>query len=117
MLPPVYQTLLNDPDVFNIVGNKIYPFGEAEQGVEAPYIVWTQIVATPLNGLDCSPADTCTIEIDCYHPSPVDVITLADAVRTAVEGVALVISIPIAQREPATRLYRIALDVDWWLDR
>lgn len=117
MMPPVYQTLLTDPTVSAYVGDKIFPFGEASQGVKAPYIVWQQIVAAPYNGLDSCPADAVTIQIDCYHPSPVEVVTMADAVRAAIESSAVVTGIPISAREQDTRLYRIALESDWWLDR
>jgi hypothetical protein len=118
MLPPVYAVLKASSSVVAIVGNRIYPHGEAVQDTAKPYIVWQLVAGTPQNTLS-EPAsiDAMRIQIDCYHQSPVGIETLADAVRTAIETVAHVTSIPVNERETETKLYRIALDLDWWYTR
>ena len=118
MLPPIYAVLSQDANVANIVGNRIYPHGEAIQDTEKPYIVWQLITGTPQNTLsDRTDIDAMRIQIDCYHQSPVGIEALADVVREAIESYANITSIPLNLREPDTKLYRIALDLDWWYTR
>jgi hypothetical protein len=61
--------------------------------------------------------DAVSIQIDCYHQSPTGVIDLATAVRNAIEPYAHITNIPINERDAETKLYRIAIDIDWWYSR
>lgn len=118
MLPPLYAVLMDSSAVTNIIGNRCYPFGEAVQDTAKPYVVWDVIGGLPDNNLSNAPSvDSITIQVDCYHQSPVGIEALADAVRQALEAVAHITGYPVNEREPDTKLYRIALQLDWWYTR
>lgn len=118
MLPPLYPALANDAAVAVIVGDRIYPHGEAPQDVTRPYVTWQMIAGTPENSLADSPdIDRCTLQINCWHPSGAGVVSLATAVRAVAEQHGVVTGIPVNEREPETRLYWIAIQIDWLLPR
>jgi hypothetical protein len=118
MLPPIYQTLKNNSAVFAIVGNRIYLHGEAVQDTAKPYIVWQMIAGVPENTMSELPQiDSMAIQIDCYHQSASGILTLAKAVRDAIEPYAHITNMPINERDNETKLYRIAIDIDWWYSR
>lgn len=120
MLPPVYRTLSAVGTVTDIVGDppRIYRHGSAPQDTTRPYVTWFMVVGVPTNTMSEVPtSDRCTIQIDCWHQTDAGVEELADAVRDAIEPVAHCTGVPINTREAETKLYRIALQFDWWLDR
>lgn len=118
MLPPLYAVLMGSNAVTSIIGDRCYPFGEAVQDTAKPYVVWQIIGGSPDNNLSHAPSiDSYLIQVDCYHQSPVGIATLADAVRSALESVAHITGYPVNEREPDTKLYRIALELDWWYSR
>lgn len=118
MLPPVYQTLNVVSAVTSIVGQRIYRHDRAPQDTTRPYITWFLVVGTPENELSDVPGiDRQTIQVDCWHQEDVGVVTLATAVKDAIEPIAHCTSIPINGREVETKLYRIGLQFDWFLSR
>jgi len=118
MLPPIFQTLKNNAEVFAIVGNGIYPHGDAPQGAQRPYVTWHIVSAVPQNELSDVPnIDNISIQVDCWHISSEGMLNLTKAVRNAIEPFAHMIAIPINERDFETKLYRITLQFDWWLDR
>ncbi len=118
MLPPIYTTLRASSAVLALVANRIYRHGKAPQGVVKPYVTWFLVVGTPDNTLSETPAvDRCTVQIDCWSESDTQVETLAKAVRDAVEPFAYITAFPVDDQEAATNLYRIAIQLDWWLGR
>jgi len=118
MLPPIYSTLLASAAVFALVGTRIYRHGRAPQNVDAPYVTWSVITGTPENQLSGTPpVDRQTLQIDCWALTDTGVEALAVAVRDAIEPYAHMTGMPVDQREVETKLWRMALQVDWWLDR
>lgn len=118
MLPPVYQILTSNSAVNAIVANRIYRHSNAPQGVTKPYIAWGLVSGIPENNLSDLPnIDRLPIQVDCYHQTDVGIEELAKAVRDAIEPLAHMTNIPINEREQDTKLYRITLEFDWWLDR
>lgn len=121
MMPPVFQTLKASASVKNIVGTnppRIYRHGSAPQDTTQPYVTWFVITDTPENNLsDLPPSDRIAVQIDCWHQTDAGIVTLAEAVRDAIEPVAHMTSMPANLREPETKLYRIALQFDFWLNR
>jgi hypothetical protein len=118
MLPPLYAVLMDSTAVTNIIGNRCYPFGEAIQDTDKPYVVWQIIGGSAENNISTSAdIDQLVIQVDCYHQSPVGIEALADAVRTAIETIGHITGYPVNEREPDTKLYRIALQLDWWYTR
>jgi len=123
MLPPLYALLLASAPVAAIVSTRIYPHGDAPQGVAQPYVTWQMVSGVPEISLsDLPDIDRCTLQINCWHPTSAGVISLATAVRAAVESTGHVTGVglqrvAVDQRETATRLYWIALQMDWFLPR
>lgn len=118
MLPPIYTILGSDAAVAAIVGDRIYPHGDAPQGVTQPYVTWLVVSGVPENGISDAPdIDRIGVQIDCWHPTSAGVVTLASAVRLAVEPHGHVTTISLNGRDPDTRLYRFAVELDYWLSR
>lgn len=118
MLPPIYALLSGASAVTALVSTRIYPHGEAPQDVTEPYVTWFLVVATPLLRLEGTPdRDHCMIQLDCWHPTSAGVVDLATAVRNALETVCHVTEIVLNQRDFETRLYRLAIQADYWLSR
>jgi len=118
MLPPVYQTLAAAGAVTAIVSQRIYGSGEAPQGTTVPYLTWVSFGASPENELSDVPGiDKFLIQIDAYAATEAGVRDLAAAVRAAVEPHAHCVGMTGDGRDQDTRLFRIALEFDWWFGR
>lgn len=118
MLPPLYALLSAHAAVAAIVGDRIYPHGEAPQDTTRPYITWFLVAGVPDNTLSERPqSDRAAVQVDAWHQSSGGVVALMTAIRDAIEPVAHVTSIPVNQREPDTRLYRMALQADFIINR
>jgi hypothetical protein len=118
MLPPVFTTLKNAPDVTDIVASRIYRQGAAPQDTTRPYVTWFLVTGTPENELSATPSiDRMTVQIDCWHQTDAGVEALAVAVRDACEPLAHMTSIVVNEREPETKLYRFGLQFDWFVSR
>lgn len=121
MLPPVFQALKSSTAVKDIVGQnppRIYRHGEAPQEVQQPYITWFVVTTTPENNLSgLPPCDLIPVQVDCWHPTDAGIVLLATAVRDAIEPLAHMTGMPINTRDRETKLYRIALQFDWWINR
>jgi hypothetical protein len=125
MFPPVFQTLKASNAVKNIVGTnppRIYDFGKAPQRpdnlpLSDPYITWFAF-GTPENQLSGTPpVDRMTVQMDCYHQTSTGCKALATAARDACESVAHMTGMPVNEQETETKLYRIALEFDWFVSR
>lgn len=121
MLPPIFTALNASNEVKSIVGMnplRVYRHGSAPQDTSRPYITWSLISAVPENNLsELPPTDRVGVEIDCWHQTDAGIETLAQAVRDAVEPYAHMTAVVINLREPETKLFRIGMQFDWWLER
>jgi hypothetical protein len=121
MLPPIFQTLKASETVKAIVGTnppRIYRHGNAPQDTTRPYITWQLVSGVPENTLSELPGiDRATVQVDCWHPNDSGVETLAEAVRDAIEPFAHMTIVPIDLRDVETKLFRVMLQFDWFLDR
>ena len=124
MTAPIFK-LLNASDevkAFLQTGNKLraYEFGLAPDAPQKPYLVWQDISGIPQNHLDC-PANTdhITIQIDIYTLEPLQLRTIREAVRKALEldNACTVTDLRGNEREPITRLYRTGFHSNWFVDR
>ncbi|MFH7767558.1 DUF3168 domain-containing protein [Acinetobacter sp. BSP-28] len=124
MTAPIFE-LLNASDevkAFLQTGNKLraYEFGLAPDAPQKPYLVWQDISGVPQNHLDC-PANTdhITIQIDIYTLEPLQLRTIREAVRKALEldNSCTVTDLRGNEREPVTKLYRTGFDSNWFVDR
>ena len=118
MLPPIYSILSAATAVSAIVGNRIYPHADAPLDVIAPYVTWFVVSAPAEIQLSGTPAhDRFTVQVDCWHPTSTGVTALASAARAALEAQCNVTNLLLNQRDPDTKLYRIALQLDYFLNR
>jgi hypothetical protein len=120
MLPPIYTWLKADSAVTAIIGSppRAYRHQSAPQDTTRPYVTWNMVTGVPENTLSELPKiDRITVDIDCWHQTDAGVEALAVAVRDAIEPYAHMTGMPINLREPETKLYRIGLQFDVWLDR
>lgn len=121
MLPNIYQILRESAQVKAIVGaspSRIYRHESAPQDTTKPYITWLVITGLPQNTLSEAPEiDAMSVQIDCWHQTDKGVEALAVAVRDAMEVVSHMTGIILNEREQQTKLYRVALQFDVWLDR
>ena len=124
MTAPIFK-LRNASDevkAFLKAGNKLraYEFGLAPDAPVKPYLVWQDISGVPQNHLDC-PANTdhITIQIDIYTLEPLQLRTIREAVRKALEldNACTVTDLRGNEREPITKLYRTGFDSNWFVDR
>jgi hypothetical protein len=121
MLPNIYQILRASSTVKGIVGtspSRIYRNESAPQDTTKPYITWFVIAGIPSNTMSEVPQiDAMSVQLDCWHQSDKGVEELAEAVRDAMELVSHMTGIVINEREPNTKLYRLSLQFDVWLNR
>lgn len=114
MFPPVYRTLIADSTVLGIVGNRIYSHGEAPQDTSKPYVTWESVSGVPeicLSGLP--DIDRWQLVFNCFSSTGPGVIALANAVRNVIETVGYVTNVPFDGRDEETRLFWIAIEMDW----
>lgn len=119
MLAPAFKTI-NTPEVRGHVGAdpRIYGSGMAPQGTPAPYITWFTVIDNPYDQLSGPPdADNGTVQIDCWT-GPDDsqetvCISLARAVRDALDAAGIANRIIVHTRETDTKLFRIGLQADF----
>jgi hypothetical protein len=121
MFPPVFQVLKASAAVKAVVGTnppRIYRHGTAPQDTTRPYITWFVVTAPPENQLSGTPTtDKSRIQIDLWHDTDAGIVSLMTAVRDAVETEAHITGTPVNERDPETKMFHIALDMDWFVDR
>lgn len=121
MYPPIFTACASDPAVTALLGTnptRLYPFGEADQGVTSPYAVWQVVSGSPENYLAGRPdLDGYTVQIDVYGDSDVQVADAATAIRNAIELKSHIVRWGGQTKEPDTGRYRISFDSDWLTPR
>lgn len=121
MFPPIFKVCADDAGVQAALGNnpvRLYPFGEAPQGVATPYAAWQTIGGSPENYLDKPPdIDSFSLQVDVYAATDTAARDAAKALRDAIEPHAHVTRWGGEWRETETKHYRVSFDVDWWTPR
>ncbi len=123
MYAPIFTTLKAAAAVTALLQEpgkalRVYPAGEAEQGVVKPYLTYQQVSGTPENYLGQVPdVDSFGDQIDIYGDTLDSVIDVGKAVRDAVEKVAYITAWFGTNKETDTNLYRLSFQVDWFTDR
>lgn len=121
MKPPVFPVLSADPGVQAVLTadgvTRIFPFGQAPEGVQDPYCVW-QLTGQPENYINNQRpnVDSYAVQFDVYATTAASVETAGDAIQAAIEGHkhATVSSYNGTTRDTATGRYRYSLTADWW---
>lgn len=97
---------------------RLYPFGEAPQGVTKPYAVWQTVTGSPENYLGQVPdLDSWSIQVDVYADTATASRGAAEALRDAIEPVAHITFWNGEGRDPKTNNYRYTFTVDWFKSR
>lgn len=121
MLPPVYNHLMSSSAVVAAVGTRVYRHGTAPQEKLRPYVTWFLVNASPENHLSGLPSvDRATIQIDvwCGDRDGDEIVErIATDIRNCLEPHAHMTGQPIDERESDTKLWRLALQFDWFVDR
>lgn len=125
-MPPVHTWLAASSDVTAIVGTnppRIWRHGAAPQTRDGapmpePYVTWfSPSMAPEVNLSGLPPTARVSVQVDCWHQTDAGVERLARAVRDAMELHSHMTGLVANLREPETRLYRMGLQFDVWLDR
>lgn len=122
MTPPIEQVCAADPAVTALLGAgvnlRLYPFGEAPEGVDKPYAVWQMVRGSPENYLAGRPdVDGFTLQVDVYGTTSGSVRKVRDAIRDAIELRVYVTRWGGETRDPSTKSFRTNFDVDWIVPR
>ena len=97
---------------------RLYPFGQAPQGVALPYVVWQIATGSPENYLSDTPdVDRFTTQVDVYSATETSARNTAKAIRDAVEPVAHVVAWRGESTDQETQHKRYSFDVEWHVKR
>jgi hypothetical protein len=118
MFPPVFQIAAAAGPVQTVLGSspcRLYPFGEAPQGVAVPYAVWQVMPGSaPENYLGQVPdADSWMVQVDVYGTSAASVRDVGAALRDAFEPRAHIVRWNGESKNPTTDRYRLSFDVNF----
>lgn len=117
MFAPIFQVCAINAGVQSALGTnpvRLYPFGEAPQGISKPYAVWQVIGGEPGNYINQIPdTDFHSLQVDVYAPTVTGGRDAAQALRDAIEPVAHITRWGGESRDPETKNYRFSFDVDW----
>lgn len=121
MYPPVFSVAFAASSVTALVGSspcRIYPFGEAPEGVTKPYVTWQTVVGFPENYVNQVPdTDNYTAQVDVYASTAASARAVALALRNAYEPVAHIQNWRGESKDPETNNYRFSFDVDFIVNR
>ncbi len=121
MFPQIFQVCAANAAVKAALGAspvRLYPFGEAPQGVAKPYAVWQTIGGLPENYINQRPdMDRFALQVDVYADTATAARNAAKAMRDAIEPHAHITRWGGESRDPETNNYRVSFDVDWWTKR
>ncbi|WP_285435556.1 DUF3168 domain-containing protein [Pseudomonas sp. fls2-241-R2A-110] len=118
---PIFAVCAADAGVRALLGDtphRLYPFGEAPEGVIKPYAVWQLITGSPENYLAGRPdLDGFTLQVDVYAVSGTSARSVTDAIAHAIELKANVVRWGGESQDAETNLYRSSFDIDWLVPR
>ena len=114
---PIFAVCAADTGVQALLGvtpHRLFPFGEAPEGVARPYAVWQLITGSPENYLAGRPdMDGFTLQVDVYATSAVAATQVTVALRDALELNANITRWGASGRDPTTKDYHRSFDIDW----
>lgn len=121
MYAPIFAVCAADAGVTALLGaspTRLYPFGEAPEGVAKPYAVWQLVNGSPENYLAGRPdMDGYTLQVDVYGATAASARAVATAISTAIELKAYVARWGGESKDTETKLYRSSFDIDWLVPR
>jgi len=121
MEPKIYPIIAASPLVTELIGTnpvRFFPWGEAPQGTDHPYVTYGTSDASPENYMDRTPdVDSIGTQIDVWGKTGDECLEVAYAVRDALEPHAHMTRFGNAARDPVTKSYRIILQFDVFVFR
>jgi hypothetical protein len=121
MYAPIFAVCAADAGVTALLGaslTRLYPFGEAPEGVAKPYAVWQLVTGSPENYLAGRPdMDGYTLQVDVYAATGSSARAVAEAISHAIELQAYVTRWSGETKDTETKLYRSSFDIDWLVPR
>lgn len=120
MFSPIFDIVSADAAVKALLGDpvRLYPFGEAPQGVAKPYATYQNIGGGPFNYLNMRPdADNIGLQIDVYGLTGASVTAVSKALNYALETQAYITRWGNENRDPVTKNYHYDFDVEFITDR
>lgn len=121
MTVPIFTILAGSTDVTGLLGTsptRVFPFGEAPQGVTYPYLTWQIVSGSPENYIDRTPdIDNYIIQVDIWANTGISANQVAEAVRDAIEPHAYIVSWRGESISPDTKRARVSFDISWFVNR
>lgn len=121
MPAPIFEVCAAAPAVTALLGvqpTRLFPFGDAPQGIVKPYAVWQLVTGSPENFLAGRPdMDGYSLQVDVYAVSAASARAVTQALSGAIELKAYVTRWGGESRDNETKLYRSSFDVDWLVSR
>jgi len=121
MIAPIFSVCAASPSVVALLGGdtlRLYPFGQQDDNVVYPYVVWQNVTGSPENyPPQRADVDSFTLQVDAYADTADEVIAVAAALRDAIEPYAYITRWGGQEKDPETRRYRYSFDVDWIVKR
>ncbi|MCW8278918.1 DUF3168 domain-containing protein [Pseudomonas sp. PCH199] len=118
---PIFAVCAADAGTQALLGvtpHRLYPFGEAPEGVAKPYAVWQLITGSPENYLaGRADIDGFTLQVDVYAVTATSARSVTDAIARAIELKAYVVRWGGESKDTATKLYWSSFDIDWLVPR
>lgn len=121
MNPRLFEIIKSDAACRQVFGSnpvRFMPFDDADQTQKTPYATWYVISGEPHNTLSCPPtADDYLIQIDIFGETAEEVLKAATTLRNVCEKHGYITNLKGQQRNPDTRKYRMAFDIEMTQER
>jgi hypothetical protein len=121
MFPTTFATLKAAPSVTGAFGSspcRIYPFGEAPQGVALPYATQQLVAGSVENYLgSTADMDSYRVQFDVYAATATAARNGASLIRAALESSGYVVSLNLDGRDAETNHYRYSFDMEFLATR
>ncbi|HHQ6553290.1 TPA: tail completion protein gp17 [Serratia fonticola] len=122
MIAPIFAACAGSPAVTALIGSnpvRLYPFGLQDDNIVYPYVVWQGIPGGgPAMYLGTLPdIDSYALQVDVYADTVAETLSVAKALRDAIEPHAYIMRWGDQSRDPQTKRYRYSFDVDWLVKR
>lgn len=116
----IYPILQASQRLIELLGDPLraYPFGDAPQGVQYPYVTWQVVGGGPLNYLGQRPdMEAPSVQFDVWAQESDAAQIVANALEYVIETECHVTAYNGTMRDPETMSYRVSLTTNWHFER
>lgn len=117
MYPVFFPTLTANGSVTAALGSnptRVYPHGEAPQGVTLPYATHQLVTGLPENYLGTrADMDSYRVQFNCYGATATAARNAASVIRSALESSGYLVSFNGTTRDPDTNNYTYSFDFEF----